>query len=408
MGQKDTFPQGQRVEKALFLLCMEPELDAILYTLGDAFGVQPVGGNVLACSQGDLHMRFVVLTKRMGEEQKQSIEQNLERIWAHFYQVDTPYHDLKVNLLHQIQMTRSLVSLVCSFVPEEGVQKEAVVWKILSENLPALRGVMLVENGRCFLDEKGSVLMADDGSSQAGSFFPLCDEPEESLFVGAARDQLERRRASLDFLKQRQIFVTPWLPLLESEGQAVVRPVQEVARRAGALLVLALYSEYMLGEKMKPQAAREAVRPVCEAMQAQSAFSPAEQAYFDNPQPSELDCIQFVWQYEGLLVMEWAMGLLQELPYPDKVCNVSEVERLMADCGSLSSLISRAAMRPVSELLDAADLAYRMDWACVDARLHHLQAPGGLDSGVVMERHKSLNWLIDSAQCGWDEVELST
>jgi hypothetical protein len=65
-----------------------------------------------------------------------------------------------------------------------------------------------------------------------------------------------------------------------------------------------------------------------------------------------------------------------------------------------------ARVRSRDEILDEMDLIYRLDWACVDARLNDLAAPTGVQAGVVMERHKTLKWLISGEN--WDEVDLST
>ena len=51
-------------------------------------------------------------------------------------------------------------------------------------------------------------------------------------------------------------------------------------------------------------------------------------------------------------------------------------------------------MRNIEEILDEADLIYRYNWACVNARIKGENAPAGLDSEVVFERHWGLNWLI--------------
>ena len=56
---------------------------------------------------------------------------------------------------------------------------------------------------------------------------------------------------------------------------------------------------------------------------------------------------------------------------------------------------AKATLRSKREILDQADLILRLDWACVDARTKNQAAPGNLDSGVVFERHHSLNWLIN-------------
>lgn len=100
--------------------------------------------------------------------------------------------------------------------------------------------------------------------------------------------------------------------------------------------------------------------------------------------------------------------LAGELPYPDQICDVPLTVRLLASMESLDAIIKAAKPRSTGELLDAADLICCLDWACVDARIYSLPAPGKLDSGVVMERHKALNWLIRDGEKDWDNVDIST
>ena len=71
--------------------------------------------------------------------------------------------------------------------------------------------------------------------------------------------------------------------------------------------------------------------------------------------------------------------------------------------------MAAAALRPRRELLEQADLIYRLHWACVDARVMDMPAPQGLEPGVVMERHRALFGLAGMDElCGWDDVDLST
>jgi hypothetical protein len=57
--------------------------------------------------------------------------------------------------------------------------------------------------------------------------------------------------------------------------------------------------------------------------------------------------------------------------------------------------------------LDEADLIYRYDWACVEARLKQRPTPANLNASVVLERHAALNWLIQY-DADWDEPDVNT
>ncbi|MDF1551166.1 MAG: DUF4272 domain-containing protein, partial [Bacteroidales bacterium] len=63
--------------------------------------------------------------------------------------------------------------------------------------------------------------------------------------------------------------------------------------------------------------------------------------------------------------------------------------------------------RSKSEILDANDLYYRLDWACVDARINNSNL-SEVNQGVVFERHYALNWLINYMNQEWDDVSCDT
>ena len=107
--------------------------------------------------------------------------------------------------------------------------------------------------------------------------------------------------------------------------------------------------------------------------------------------------------------MEWALSLTDDLFWPDRICDVPGSVRMMNAYPSMEELTAAARLRSRKELLDQADLIYRLHWACVDARVMGLPAPWGLEEGVVMERHRALFWLAGcDGMCPWDEVDLST
>jgi hypothetical protein len=79
----------------------------------------------------------------------------------------------------------------------------------------------------------------------------------------------------------------------------------------------------------------------------------------------------------------------------------------VTSCETFDAFMSKVKLREIEEILDQADLIYRYDWACVDARLKQQQAPANLNSSVVVERHGALNWLIQ-ADSDWDYPDVST
>ena len=62
------------------------------------------------------------------------------------------------------------------------------------------------------------------------------------------------------------------------------------------------------------------------------------------------------------------------------------------------------------QILDEADLIYRLHWAVRHADLNGRPIPLPLNRDMVMERHHALNWLIVPREepYPWDEIPTDT
>src|SRR5262249_29481817 len=136
-------------------------------------------------------------------------------------------------------------------------------------------------------------------------------------------------------------------------------------------------------------------------------FTPAELAFAALKNPTMHDRAQFTWRYEGVWVLLWALGFVDEIGRPDKVVDVPALATLMLGLGP-TDLRTHAKMREAGQILDLLDITYRYHWACVDARINDRKTPGGLESDVVMERHYALNWLTRYGNQAWDDISTDT
>ena len=117
--------------------------------------------------------------------------------------------------------------------------------------------------------------------------------------------------------------------------------------------------------------------------------------------------VEFSWRYEALFLLQWALGLVDELPLPRSICDAPQVERIMLDTDD-NDLVGNAGLRPAKDILDALDLHFRLHWAARNAELGERDSPENLDAGIILERHYALNWLVHFEDAGWDEVDTST
>lgn len=207
-----------------------------------------------------------------------------------------------------------------------------------------------------------------------------------------------RKDRSIAQLQAEGVPVLDSLPVIETEATSLRRDPEEVIQRTIALAIVAVKGE--TGDHAMGLA-------LIDQFSAAGYFTPAEQAFMDNPTPDAQDRTQFTWRYEGVHVMLWALGVYDDLGRPDQITDVPLLADTLRELGP-EGLRAKARLRPQDQLLDAADLIYRYNWAFVSARLRGEDAPAGLDGGVVYERHYALNWLIGYMGQAWDDISTDT
>ena len=98
---------------------------------------------------------------------------------------------------------------------------------------------------------------------------------------------------------------------------------------------------------------------------------------------------------------------MEELKYPSDICDVTNVVSNIFE-PSRAEFEAKVNLRSPSEILSELDKIYRMNWACVDARIKGETVSGNINPSVVYERHYSLNWLTNHQNQNWDDVTTNT
>ena len=224
------------------------------------------------------------------------------------------------------------------------------------------------------------------------------DVPVEKIM--ATKDQQERRNQSEAICKEHKVpfYKNPTAMFMDSEEEVTLRTKDEVVDRALALCYTGLKSEGL--EKMY-------LDKMDGAYHIMQKLTPEEKAYALAAFPTEQQTTDANWHYESMHVMLWALGFIDSLNYPSEVCVVAEDSKIIHDL-SETQFRQKAKLRSKKEILDQADLILRLDWACAEARIGNNPIPGKLNTDVVTERHRSLNWLINYMQQAWDDVSNDT
>jgi len=197
-------------------------------------------------------------------------------------------------------------------------------------------------------------------------------------------ESLDRKARSIAKMKEEDVPTTPDWPVLPDSTTAKVRTTKEVAERAVAVCFTALKAE---------GADQDTIEGLVQRYKAKKFFTPTEWEFIDNNAQTNDEKNKYLWHYEELAVLMWALGFVDELDRADRPCDVRKTVSYLSN-RTIEKFIADARLRPIGEILDEADLTYRYNGACEDAKRHGAKAPGGLDRGVVRERHAILSWLI--------------
>lgn len=103
----------------------------------------------------------------------------------------------------------------------------------------------------------------------------------------------------------------------------------------------------------------------------------------------------------------WALGLVEDISDASNICDCNYAIKLFNESNSYEDFKSKCKLREVNEILDMLDLYYRYHWACVEKRIKPETSIGNLNSSVVIERRRGLEWIIREIQ-DWYDISLDT
>lgn len=342
----------------------------------------------------------ITFSMMTGDSEPQRFEEMMEGMYGYFYRIQTEYLDIKGKVLEQLKYLKVCVGIVA----DKEINGE-VFDKILHV-VDEVSGVLFIPTG-AILDKKGKVVLNVNGESEVEDFIVTASSDLLDNLVKPTKAAEERKKRSIEILKKKNIPYIEHLPVIEGEEEAVIRSKEEVAKRAIALALITTYASELAGGGEIGEA-RGFLNTLIKRYGAEELFTEDENSFINNDTPDEKTMVEFSWQYECFWVLLWTLGYVKELSYPNYICDVQAAIGFVQNAKNLDDFINKSSLRCKEEILDQADLIYRYDWACVDCRIKNKQAPGGLDGGVVMERHRAFNWLVSYMDEEWDHVKTNT
>lgn len=211
----------------------------------------------------------------------------------------------------------------------------------------------------------------------------------------------DRKLASESKLRALGVHINEHLPMIEAEDEVELRSPNEVLRRLISLW--AVVDKAFLGSES--QSTKYII-----AQEMQTWLSNVERTFLLDEQPYERDSIHFSWQLEALYFLAWCAGLLECSEVPNNESSVKPILNLFPAGDEQPDRLSIAIrLRDKSEILDRADLLYRLHWAVRNSALAGTGKLEGIDGGVVQEWHRAVNWIIQyDSEDDWDQVGTDT
>lgn len=119
----------------------------------------------------------------------------------------------------------------------------------------------------------------------------------------------------------------------------------------------------------------------------------AENDFVLDTDPPVEDLVMYAWKFEGLRVMEWALGLVKHLAFPAEPASPATATELCVHHILNAPEGDSLSLRSTKELLDGADVAWCI--SAVSAALRASPVEGlTVDHGIVHERALAFDWLV--------------
>lgn len=222
----------------------------------------------------------------------------------------------------------------------------------------------------------------------------------------------ERRIKTFEKLKKQKIAVNECLPLLPPGESVKLKSMEEVKKRAlGSMISIQLACSIRNGEDygnslmMIRQMMNEWNISIDDLLPKERVLIINKFTQKDNTaEISKQDVIDIVWTYETYYSLIWSLDLIGDREFAD-ASNICNTVRAMSIAGMINNIAS--GLRNTEKKLDMTDLFYCYHWACEEKRIRPETSTGKLNSEVVAERRRGLEWLI-SDEKDWNQISLDT
>ncbi|MDM5250757.1 DUF4272 domain-containing protein [Lysinibacillus sp. G4S2] len=318
------------------------------------------------------------------------------------YYDNIPFED---NNLKELVLTQiSVLNTVIAIESEKEINEEQI--QLFTNLLSSIGGIGFLPNGT-LLDDEGAVIVYPDGQSGPSDFRPhACTRKVTGQEVSSEEGE-QRKNKTIAYLKEKAIPYTASLPQLPTIEACQFKNQEDIARRAVALLIVIQFA-CDVAQGGNVEESRDFFINMLRTYKVEDFLTSNERDFLQASEPDVQEAINISWQYEAYWTLIWALGFVEELDFPDEVCDCEHAIQVVSNCETFEQFYLQTAMRSQEEILDEADKIYRYHWACVDSRIQEQTAPANMNESIVMERRRGLFWMIGHRNEEWDTISMDT
>ncbi|MCR6640761.1 MAG: DUF4272 domain-containing protein [Sporocytophaga sp.] len=204
----------------------------------------------------------------------------------------------------------------------------------------------------------------------------------------------KRKKHTENFLSSHGFPVFDNLPPLEEEYNITLKTPQEIAER---ILILS----YLNCTAFDPELRNRIINFLKEEG-LWNKISPKEELLFEKPEFNNDEIAIIAWRAESIWMLLWSINKSDQLNFPPEEVNFNLIfEHLPSFLNSTEDFVTSATLRPATEILDQADLLFRLNWAFYQSQSNQLNIKE-FNEGIVYERYFAINW-VTSFRGSWDE-----
>ncbi|MFN8671466.1 MAG: DUF4272 domain-containing protein [Candidatus Sericytochromatia bacterium] len=220
--------------------------------------------------------------------------------------------------------------------------------------------------------------------------YPYIDNKVSIIFN---QEQLNRKIYSEKILLEKGINISKDLPCLETEEKINFRTLPEITERLLALTAISLKAS---GDEIAFLLFMNKFEP--------KQYMTKNEKYFLGVKKSDIYIRElFLLNFEAIELFLWVLGYKDLKLDFYNLSNRNEIINLLNILGSKERIISESLFKNKKDILDKADLFYRLNYFCLKSK-NEIVSNNNINIDKIHIINKAFNWLINFQKLDWEFI----